>query len=75
MKDVYLNRPREINLKPNELIQLLKMRYRLLKSGHYFEERLKGILKRFSHETCISGAALFLKSFRQKIIGLCATHR
>lgn len=35
LRGVYLNPPKENNLKPNQLIQLLKPLYRLAESGDY----------------------------------------
>lgn len=61
-KDIFINSPKEFNLKPDELIKLLKPLNGLAESGDHWGRKLRYHLEEnLGIETCVSVAALFFK--------------
>lgn len=75
MRDVYLNPPKKLNLDPGQLLKLLKPLYALSESGDYWGRTLRKHLESdIGMRSCLSDAALFFKSFGNKLAGICSTY-
>lgn len=75
MREGYLSPPREVDLKPNQLVQLQKLLYELVQSGDYRGRAVRKYLENdLGKKQCIFIAALFFKTFGETLIGVCATY-
>lgn len=74
-RDVFINPPKEITLKPAQLIKLLKPLYGLSESSDYWGRTLKRNLEDERGITSgTSDAALFFKKIGDNLIGAFATY-
>lgn len=74
-RQIFINPPKELKLKPDELIKLLKPIYGLAESEDYWDRTFRNNIEKYlGMKSFISDAALCYKTIGEKRVELCATY-
>ncbi len=74
-RKVLIKPTKEFNLKPNELLELLKPLYGLAESGDYWGRSFRyHLIEELGMQTGVSDASLFYKKLGERLVGLCGNY-
>ena len=75
MREVYIKPGKEFNLRPNEILKLLRPLYGLADSGDYWGATFsKHITEDLGMRSCVGDSAMFYRSEDGELVGLTATY-